>query len=726
MSLESFYGGKQGISPVIKHAFKYVDTNDNAYLAAIAAGATAAELKSYTMDACFAESTYENVWYGELCIIDTTNKNNPNNGKLFRRTLKGKGDIELPNRSAEYIGQIVGPSSGVPFFSLGNLQDTNDRAHEDYVVNDDTEVAYTTDGVEMRHNKLEQDVDLHTFNTGAKQMQVPGKYISGYDEDDNPIYVYNDTIKYNWFNIRNNTKESPLESWMYLGFEIPYPSLDIDITNQDWKRDIVIEKTDETEEHPFYHHWRIDIPRGVRGNAASNIRFATYADFRNTSTHAVEFGMPYLYSFSDVEMPIAGREVFSVPSEPDIPEPLKPKDGQTLADLQDVPFFVYDYTFYDKVYGEDVSIETYTFFLGLYKEVTSIKLNEDGSVVVKYSNATEVDIAKDNHLTWITSTDVNSDGLLTFNYNDGTEENYQLPYPASVQVTDRGLINVFFKDDTQIQIMGYDGNPFDINYVKYLLVDPSTKELSYKRHPDESVVDLGVAMNYVKAMTVDERFHLLVYYESSLYRPTPEDIQNLEKDGYPIEVQNQLGNWNIAIWHRPDGDIKYRSGVTIGGVEADEYWQDFGSVRQVNKGIKVTTQINYDDYQYADVVPSYTIDQFIEKVLNPRYWDDQETIENPYYAGRISSTLDEEGNDPLKGTFIYTTKVGNGTAYFYDYDAYTWVLAGSWGESSTIDIQIDGLNYEETTISQKGATLLPRENAGEKTTWTPIWNTISG
>jgi hypothetical protein len=33
MALESFYGGKQGVSPVIKARFKYVDTDDLAYIA---------------------------------------------------------------------------------------------------------------------------------------------------------------------------------------------------------------------------------------------------------------------------------------------------------------------------------------------------------------------------------------------------------------------------------------------------------------------------------------------------------------------------------------------------------------------------------------------------------------------------------------------------------------------------------------------------------------------
>lgn len=702
MSQDGFYGGKQGISPVIKHAFKYVDNKDNAYLAAIAEGVTAAELKPFTMDESFKESTYENVWYGELCIIDTTNKNNPNNGKLFRRTLKGKGDIDLPNRSAEYIGQVVGPASGVPFLSLGSLVDTEDRAHENYVVNDDTEVAYSTDGESIRHDRPADTDNLHVYSTLGKEMLVPGK------DGDN----FNDTIKYNWFNIRNNTKESPEESWVYLGFEIPFPSLEIDVTNQDWKTDIQIEKTDETDNHPFYHHWKIDIPRGVRGNAASNIRLAQYKDFSNTGIGEL-LGRKPLYSFSDVEEPIDGREIFAVPSDPEIPEALRVDD---LAAVQEVPFFVYDYTFYDKVYGENVSIETYTFFLGFYKEVTNIKLNEDGSVIVSYSNTETVDIAEGNHLTWVTSVTVDSDGIIQFDYNDGHAQNYQLPYPESIQVTDRGLFNVYFKDGTSKQVT-LNGTAFDMNYVKQILLNANTKELSYRRYPDGTTVDLDVALNYIEGMIIDDRYHLLAFYGSTLYRPTANDVVAGYKDGSSITITNTTENYNIIEWK----GLIFRNGVEYEGIQSDEYWQDFGSVRQINEGIKVTTEINYNNYQYASIVPSYTIEQFIEKVLNPQYWDSEETIENPYWKGRISSILDEDGNDPLRGTFIYTTVVGGGTAYYYDYDAYTWRYAGTWGESSTIDIEIDALPYERVTLSQKGALFKVREEADEATKWTPLW-----
>lgn len=252
-------------------------------------------------------------------------------------------------------------------------------------------------------------------------------------------------------------------------------------------------------------------------------------------------GRKPLYSFSDVEMPIGSREIFAVPTDPEIPEALRPKEGQTLEELQEVPFFVYDYTFYDKVYGENPSIETYTFFLGTYKEITGIKLNEDGSVIIDYSDTTSVDIAEDNHLTWVTSVTVNSDGILDFEYNDGHSQNYQLPYPDSIQVTDRGLVNVYFKDGTSKPVT-INGAAFDMNYVKQILMNANTKELSYKRYPDATEVDLNIALNFIEAMTVDERYHLLVFYGSTLYRLTPEDIRDGQKDGYPIEIQNQPKN----------------------------------------------------------------------------------------------------------------------------------------------------------------------------------------
>ena len=73
MSLESFYGGKPGISPVIRKSFKYVDTNDPAYMSLTSDQRTTAEDNNEIMETCFAKSDYTDVWYGELAIIDAEN-----------------------------------------------------------------------------------------------------------------------------------------------------------------------------------------------------------------------------------------------------------------------------------------------------------------------------------------------------------------------------------------------------------------------------------------------------------------------------------------------------------------------------------------------------------------------------------------------------------------------------------------------------------------------------
>jgi len=93
-------------------------------------------------------------------------------------------------------------------------------------------------------------------------------------------------------------------------------------------------------------------------------------------------------------------------------------------------------------------------------------------------------------------------------------------------------------------------------------------------------------------------------------------------------------------------------------------------MRQVSQGIRVLSEFNLTDYPSKSALPSYSVQQFIEKVLNPEYWDDDQTIENPYYKGKIGNEVDYNG-DPLRGTFCYTMEIANGSAYYYDYDAHS-------------------------------------------------------
>ena len=228
MALESFYGGKQGVSPVIKGTFKFISTTDPWYQDRIngsenttvitawearvlnsnkilnngelwKAGEnniwdnitwTAERLAPFTMDECFKSSSYKKVWYNELCIIDTSdvwepNKeptgsthgiNNPNNGRIYRRTLRKvtPGDIDYESSYAEYIGRIIGPQGvrglrgymgwrgfrGLTLESIEHIDSINHQYSSTYPIYD------TQDIIEYNLNN-----DTYSFKENASSHQ---------------------------------------------------------------------------------------------------------------------------------------------------------------------------------------------------------------------------------------------------------------------------------------------------------------------------------------------------------------------------------------------------------------------------------------------------------------------------------------------------------------------------------------------------------------------------
>jgi hypothetical protein len=70
-----------------------------------------------------------------LAIIDSPNKLNKDNGKVYRRTLpitttlgNHDNDPNYAGPNAEYIGQIVGPAGGIPNVILTSLDNLKDKA----------------------------------------------------------------------------------------------------------------------------------------------------------------------------------------------------------------------------------------------------------------------------------------------------------------------------------------------------------------------------------------------------------------------------------------------------------------------------------------------------------------------------------------------------------------------------------------------------------------------
>lgn len=319
--MESFYGGRQGASFVIKKKFKYLDPCDPAYLAkhdfiscyknssgtyvfTNLNGETTSDMPNRwdIMSVCLEDTGYQDVWYNEYCIIDTDNKNNPNNGKIFRRVLPNE-DYATPGY--EHIGTIVGPSSGAAMLKpqsgllkLGNIREElakdnwdglgilvkdnsgNDKpviydpsfTSEDNIArskwpgNIEPKVYPVEIGKGLVHAIDPKDKTIVTKKTVVEDGKT--KIKTSYNSDK----IVND-IKYNWFNVRKNTENNDgvVESWCYIGFEIPAPSFTVEALYKTPGTKPEVSLTDNANDFAFWHDIHFDIPGGIRGISVERI-----------------------------------------------------------------------------------------------------------------------------------------------------------------------------------------------------------------------------------------------------------------------------------------------------------------------------------------------------------------------------------------------------------------------------------------------------------------------
>ena len=286
--MDSFYGGKQGTSFVIKGRFKYISPNSPAYQRAAAAGSTEEELTPHTMSVCFSDVNYKEIWYNEYCIIDAPNNSDPDNGKVFRRTLKGAGDTPTEGGYAEYVGQIRGPAGPTPTIEMGSLTKTEQDFDNQQVGPNDYIKYYNQQGAVAHAKDADSNLYIFTSADGNALQYIPGNtIISG---DDEPLQ-YVDRLKYNWYEFTNAYDTSDTPATIRIGFEIPYY-----VASLEHGRAINYTEDPHVYEHsstlgdkaPFYNRYVLDIPRGITGAYYGEIqRYIKPANVDVYSTNAI-------------------------------------------------------------------------------------------------------------------------------------------------------------------------------------------------------------------------------------------------------------------------------------------------------------------------------------------------------------------------------------------------------------------------------------------------------
>lgn len=241
--MDSIYGGRPGSPFVIKARFSSVKEMQEAFQKG---------------------PDYKAVWYGEYCIIDTDNKNDFDNGKIYQRGTEYGNDTG----DAKYVGQVVGPQSGVPGFDFAPFSEVAGYATKTF--GDDGEIRTWPSG-----GKLYQDYKGNTDPAkptaiDVKSFSVPnGSLVKGWN--DNGTFV--DNIEYTWVNIAypyGNKKSNKFAvSKTLMGFKIPYPVFKVQVNAIAPGGTASVTETNTSTGHPFAYEWLFNIPRGAKGDSVS-------------------------------------------------------------------------------------------------------------------------------------------------------------------------------------------------------------------------------------------------------------------------------------------------------------------------------------------------------------------------------------------------------------------------------------------------------------------------
>ena len=507
--MNSFYGGKHGDSFVIA--------------------------KTYSTIAEMLESFGKNnnncpVHFDEYVLINTVNKNNPENGQVFKRGYDYNSDRtivtyqptygkenpyetkEVPANGAYYVGTIVGPAGRAPIFNFGHYFDVVDLI--DIIDRDFDTMGLSYSGSATRQDTVgmlnsrypngseilgpdaplrdfyilrltnapkegeEQVIHYYCFDrkyklnnqdaegwyavdtppaTGEdtfnpKEGLIPGVSYA-YDKGGNLLYdidketgkrsmrkgenslgkTYQDTIDWVYCTVRNENLE---DSTAYIGFRFGSPVVEFETESVSpyFNRSDIIDtatglpnaeankthkfenlnlitrdqKQTDIEAHPFYSKWKINIPKGIKGDAIKNIYLVDAAKEHKIEQFVLDKDGNLLYDE-------ATGEVQVIPYVEDVSTP----EGMSAVDIESSKekwVIVCDYVCYDRM----AEGELHTIYLGDFNQLDGITLEHFGQLVFNYSHDNTERTPKQDWIHWIDKMKFNDNGTVTITFNDDT------------------------------------------------------------------------------------------------------------------------------------------------------------------------------------------------------------------------------------------------------------------------------------------------------------------
>lgn len=404
MKIDSLYASHAGKSFEIKAAFLSVKDMINAFSMA---------------------ENYRTVWYGEHAIISCKNKNHPDNGKVFMRGL----DCQNAMGGAIFKFQIIGPSSGTPFFQVDTIDNVEkistktleENTYRRYPVSQNADGTIVTNWRQDASGNW-QDVGGtlkkdFKFNVQNRTL-VPGKDGTS----------FNDDIEYTWVNIRKDDEDA--DSWFYVGMKFPYTVIDYKahaVSQYDAagniKKDTNMTSISRIDDktHPFWEYWDMGIPKGLKGDTLRNLKVIEMKEELRNKVYATEH---------ITVNPTTGLATVGQSGYPNMEDDIA-KHRQIV---------VYELYIYDKQVNPDPIL----IYLGDFNIIKNITLDDKGTLTVSYTHNNDTVFTK--KIKWVTGVALSTgDGAagghfkMAFN-NDSPAYETDLTWVKGLEVQDNGDI----------------------------------------------------------------------------------------------------------------------------------------------------------------------------------------------------------------------------------------------------------------------------------------------
>nr|DAR67944.1 MAG TPA: hypothetical protein [Caudoviricetes sp.] len=421
--LGSFYGGKPGVSFIIVKSYLSIEAMKN----------------DFKQGPLFSEVTF-----GEYVLINTENKNDPDNGKVFRR---GLNYTDTKTAGAIYIGTIVGPAGRAPMLEVTTLDIIKDKQIEEGFEYRKGEGSYTLSGKDL----------------------LPGK-VDGEDQ-------YNDEIQWGYCSVRNANGE---DTTAYIGFKFPYLVVDFKANSvspyynrsndtANFTNNNLVERADD-KSHPFYEEWDIKIPKGIKGDSLKNLRVMVADDsvqYENLSKKADDIANSrkvLVYDYYNY-------------------------DANANGEL--TPIYLGDYNMIEDIYIDGVTGKitinyTHDDDYGKFLQfVNGISIAENGTVTLSYTGGAS-DVVLSTKLKWISNVTVNTgtqegNGTqkIAVTYNDGTSSEIGNPlnYIMRIAVNEENYhLLILYSDPARRQSLISSGQAVTYNGIQGWLDLGSVKD----------------------------------------------------------------------------------------------------------------------------------------------------------------------------------------------------------------------------------------------------------